>query len=101
MLSKDKAEPSTSPHNFRMVVVNRKDKEGAIIEGDERVCINVAPMNPDIEDFNYNPPRIEVIKDKLSKSKYYSELDAEKAFNQQQLHESCRHLLSYTDDNGR
>ena len=49
--------PSTSPDNFRMVVVNRKDKEGVVIEDDPRVCINVAP-NPHFEDFSYNPPRI-------------------------------------------
>ena len=54
-------EPSTSPHNFRVVVVNKKDKEGAIIEDDPRVCMNIAPLSPHIEEFNYNPPRIDTI----------------------------------------
>ena len=92
--------PSTSPHNFRLVVVSKKDKEGKVSKDDHRVCVNVSPMNPEVEDFNYNPPRIDEIRDRMSNSKYFSELDVEKAFHQQVVKEAARKLLAFSDDNG-
>ena len=43
LLAEDKIEPSTSPHNFQLVVVNKKDKDGKVSEDDHRVCVNFCP----------------------------------------------------------
>ena len=73
-LGKAKTNPH-SVHNLGQVIVNRKDKDGRVLHGREKVCLDCRPVNKAFKNFKHRVPNIQRILRKVCKVKILSELD--------------------------
>ena len=87
-------EPSSSPWNFRSVLV---DKPG----GKKRHCINFGPVNPFIKDCKYPIPHLEELLDLLAGFSVFSGLDLSDGYHQMPVHPDDRDILSFTTRRGK
>jgi hypothetical protein len=90
-----------SIHQLGQVIVNRKDKEGKIIPGRERVCLDCRPVNKAFLHYKYPVPQIQTILRRMCRSQFFSELDLSESFEQFKISEELSEMLSFSTSFGK
>ena len=90
-----------SEHQLAQVIVNRKDKEGRVLVGRERVCLDCRPINKGFRHYKYPIPSINKMLRTMSKSHYYSKLDLTESFEQFRISEELSNYLTFMTSFGK
>ena len=85
-----------SKHNISQVIVPRFDKNGFPIEGRERVCLNLPPINKGFEPFKHPIPKISDVTQQLMESSWYTEFDLDQGYEQLKVDGELVDLLTFT-----
>ena len=88
-----------SMHQLGQVIVSRKDKEGKIIEGRERVCLDCRPVNKALKHYKHPVPQIQTILRRMCR--YFSELDLSESFEQFRISNELSELLTFSTSFGK
>jgi Reverse transcriptase (RNA-dependent DNA polymerase) len=93
MLSEGKIEPSFSPYNSPLLIVNKKT-------GEQRVVIDYRRVNKNIVADKFPLPRIDDILDQLGRAKYFSVLDLKSGFHQVGVEKESREITAFSTSGG-
>ncbi|HBS53814.1 MAG TPA: hypothetical protein DD806_07425 [Flavobacterium sp.] len=93
MLREGKIEPSFSPFNSPLLVVNKKT-------GEQRVVIDYRKINKNIVADKFPLPRIDDILDQLGRAKFFTVLDLKSGFHQVELEKESREITAFSTNSG-
>ena len=91
----------TSIHNLGQVIVPRYDKDGNIVEGRARVCIDARPINKALIPYKFPIPSIKKLISDLSNKRFFSEIDLSDSFQQFSISDELSDLLTVTCSFGK
>ena len=91
----------TSIHNLGQVIVPRYDKDGNIVEGRARVCIDARPINKALIPYKFPIPSIKKLISDLSNKRFFSEIDLSYSFQQFSISDELSDLLTVTCSFGK
>ena len=89
MLQNKVIEPSTSPYNFPIIVVPKKD-------GKKRICVDFRELNKITEDIKYPLPVISDIINSLNNQKIFSSIDMVNAYHQIEITKEASKFTAFS-----